>query len=136
MQDGKTGKPIFRRRYVGMTEEAIRQEVDRLQMEVYALEKAMYSYDKDGRENRDLIIEGQRKNEELINSLDEKLSRLQSNLDYEAPLKKQLVGITKDMGEKLKDANKQGWSRLEQFLVTNTILLLVIIVLIVVSILI
>ncbi|CBK74229.1 hypothetical protein CIY_14340 [Butyrivibrio fibrisolvens 16/4] len=135
MQEGKTGKPIFRHRYIGMKEEAIREEVDRLQMEVYALEKALDSFEKNGKENWNLIIEGQKKNEELISSIDERFSRLQSNLDYEAPLKKQLVSITKDMGEKLKDANRQGWSRLEQFLLIDTILLFVVIVLIVVSIL-
>lgn len=135
MQEGKTGKPIFRHRYIGMKEEAIREEVDRLQMEVYALEKALNSFEEDVKENRNLIIDGQRKNEELIISLDEKFGKLQSNLDYEAPLKKQLVSITKDMGEKLKDANRQGWSRLEQFLLINTVLLVVVIVLVVVSIL-
>ena len=121
------GKPIFSRRYVGMSEEAIREEIDRLQGQDYELEKALDSLKEDDKEFISAIEENQLKLEKLINDMDQKITKLQSSLDYDAPIKNHLDNVTKDITKKLKAANKESNALLVKVLQFNTILLIVLI---------
>ena len=121
------GKPIFSRRYVGMSEEAIREEIDRLQGQVYELEKALDSLKEDDKEFISAIEENQLKLEKLIKDMDQKITKLQSSLDYDAPIKNHLDNVTKDITKKLKAANKGSNALLVKVLQFNTILLIVLI---------
>ena len=121
------GKPIFSRRYVGMSEEAIREEIDRLQGQVYELEKALDSLKEDDKEFISAIEENQLKLEKLIKDMDQKITKLQSSLDYDAPIKNHLDNVTKDITKKLKAANKESNALLVKVLQFNTILLIVLI---------
>ena len=124
MQEEYKGKSIFSRRYVGMSEEAIRDEIDRLQGQVYALEKALDSLKEDDKNFIDAITDNQAKMERLINDIDKKITKLQSSLDYDAPIKNQLDIATKDIGAKLKAANKESLDKLIRVLQFNTVILI------------
>ncbi|SDH27840.1 hypothetical protein SAMN05421493_10190 [Pseudobutyrivibrio sp. 49] len=125
MAEEYKGKSIFSRRYVGMSEEAIREEIDRLQGRVHALEKALDSLQEDDKNFINAIEDNQRKMEKLIIELDKKITKLQSSLDYDAPIKTQLDTATKDISAKLKAANKESVDKLIVVLQFNTALLII-----------
>ena len=127
MQEEYKGKTIFSRRYVGMSEEDIREEIDRLQKRVYELEKALDSLREDDKEFINAIEDNQLKLETLIKDLDQKITKLQSSLDYDAPIKNHLDNVTKDISKKLKDANKETTKTLVRVLQFDTILLIILI---------
>ena len=124
MAEEYKGKSIFSRRYIGMSGEAIREEIDRLQGQVYALEKALDSLKDDDKNFINAIEDNQRKMEKLVIELDKKITKLQSSLDYDAPIKAQLDTATKDIGAKLKAANQESIDKLVRVLQFNTVLLI------------
>ena len=73
------GKSIFTRRYIGMSEEAIREEIDRLQGQVYALEDALDSLKSEDKDFYNSVEEHQRKLEKMVTDLDSKITKLQSS---------------------------------------------------------
>lgn len=121
------GKSVFGRRYVGMSEEAIRNEIDRLQGQVYALEIALDSLKEDDKNFINAIENNQLKVDKLLIELDKKITKVQSSLDYNAPIKNQLDAATKDIGAKFKAANKESIDKLINILLVNTILLILLI---------
>lgn len=126
MQGEYNGKSIFSRRYIGMSEEAIREEIDRLQGQVYALEKALDSLKEDDKDFINAIEDNQQKMEKLIKDIDDKITKLQSSLDYDAPIKHQIDNVTKDISSKIKASNKESIDNLTKVLQFNTVLLILI----------
>lgn len=96
MQGEYTGKPIFKHRYIGMAEDDIREEIDRLQGEVFELQQLLQIYSRDTGELKQNIFEAQMRNEKLIKSLEIKVQNLQDALDYTKPMKSQMDGIIKE----------------------------------------
>ena len=124
MAEEYKGKSLFSRRYIGMSEEAIREEIDRLQGKVYALEKALDSLKEDDKNFINEIEDNQRKMEKLVMEIDKKITKLQGSLDYDAPIKSQLDKASKDISAKLKAANKESLDKMVRVLQFNTVLLI------------
>ena len=124
MAEEYKGKSLFSRRYIGMSEEAIREEIDRLQGKVYALEKALDSLKEDDKNFINEIEDNQRKMEKLVMEIDKKITKLQGSLDYDAPIKSQLDNASKDISAKLKAANKESLDKMVRVLQFNTVLLI------------
>ncbi|SDB04258.1 hypothetical protein SAMN02910298_00026 [Pseudobutyrivibrio sp. YE44] len=134
MQGEYKGRDIFRRRYVGMDEDAIRQEISRLQEELYSMQDALdYLYD-NSKESKALAAEVQVKNERLLKGIDVKMSKLQRSLDYEAPIKSQLDKVTGEISEKIETANNQRWGKLMALAYINTGLIVILAALVIGSI--
>ena len=96
MQGEYTGKPIFKHRYIGMAEDDIREEIDRLQGEVFELQQLLQLYSRDTGELKQNIFEAQMRNEKLIKGLEIKVQNLQDALDYTKPMKAQMDGLIKE----------------------------------------
>ena len=96
MQGEYTGKPIFKHRYIGMAEDDIREEIDRLQGEVFELQQLLQLYSRDTGELKQNIFEAQMRNEKLIKGLEIKVQKLQDALDYTKPMKAQMDGLIKE----------------------------------------
>ncbi len=129
MQGDYKGKDIFRHRYVGMDEDAIRQEISRLQEELYSMQDALdFLYD-NSKEAKQAALNAQLKNERMLKGIDDKMVRLQRSLDYEAPIKAQLDKVTGEISQKLETANKQRWGKLITLSFINTGMLVILVVL-------
>jgi predicted RNase H-like nuclease (RuvC/YqgF family) len=120
------GKSIFTRRYIGMSEEAIREEIDRLQGQVYALEDALDSLKSEDKDFYNSVEENQHKLEKMVTDLDSKITKLQSSLDYDSPVKTHLDNFTKDISGRLRAVNRDLLVKLAVVLQVNTILLFLI----------
>lgn len=116
-------RPIFRHRYVGMDEEAIREEIERLQEELYTMQEELEFLRSNSNEAKREAAELQVKLERMVKTLDEKLTRLITSLDYEAPIKTQLEKVTKDYNEKIFELNNERWTKLYKLTIFNTILI-------------
>ncbi len=133
MQGEYTGKPIFRRRYVGMDEDAIRDEINRLQDELYAMQDALDYMQGNEKFARNQMQEAQLKNERLLKSLDEKFARLQRSIDYEAPIKTQIEKVTADLKAMVEQSNDAAWKKLTKIMYLNTALLSLLCILLIIS---
>lgn len=127
------GKMMFEHRYVGMSESAIREEIDRLQGELYAMQEALDFLSEDGKESRKAIVEGQRQNERLIKQLEEKVEKLKYTLDYESPVKTQITAATKEISGQLQKDFDSKMAKVILLGGINTVLLIIAICIIVVS---
>ena len=135
MQGEYNGKPIFKHRYIGMNEEEIRAEIDRLQSEIYSMEEYLEFYRKDNVQLRGEITAAQQQNEKLLRSLEFKVQNLQDALDYTKPLKSRLDTIVKEFEVNLESLyNTEGIKKqqrnvsvLTTLTVINTILILCVI---------
>lgn len=134
MQGEYTGKPIFRRRYVGMDEDAIRDEINRLQDELYTLEETLDFIQSNDRIARQQVEEAQIKNERLLKQLDDKFSKLQRSIDYEAPIKSQIEKVATELREMVEKSNKEAWNKLVRIMYINTMVVVALAILIVCSI--
>ena len=76
-----SGKSIFKHRYIGMAEDDIRQEIDRLQGEVFELQQLLQLYAIENGEIKQKIYESQTTNEKLCRSVQTKIQNLQDALD-------------------------------------------------------
>lgn len=123
MQGEFNGVPIFRHRYVGMNEEAIREEIERLQDELYTMQEELEFLRSTSNDARRQAEDDKIKNERMLKGIDEKMSRLISSLDYEAPIKTQLEKVTKDYNEKIFELNNKRWTKLQNLTIINTILI-------------
>lgn len=123
MQGEYNGVPIFRHRYVGMNEEAIREEIDRLQDELYTMQEELEFLRSNSNEAKREAEDARIKNERMLKGIDDKMSRLLSALDYEAPIKTQLEKVTRDYNEKIFELNNERWSKLYKLAIINTILI-------------
>lgn len=138
MQGEYSGKPIFRRRYVSMNEDAIREEINRLQDELYSMQEALELFGKDNKDIRNQVLNGQENNERLMKALGTKVENLEQKLDYRTPLKAQFAEAIAEYKEKISQLNdeievksfKRSIRGLTLLTIVNTILLLVMIVLI------
>ncbi|MCR5580060.1 MAG: hypothetical protein K6F66_00600 [Pseudobutyrivibrio sp.] len=143
MQGEYRGKPIFSHRYIGMDEDSIRAEIDRLQGELYSMEEALDFYSRDNRQIQEDISANQVKNEKLLRSMELKIQDLQDKLDYGTPVKTQLANVTKEFTEKLDEVynadrlknHEKSISTLIGISIANTILILILIGLVCYSIL-
>ncbi len=124
MQGEYKGKPIFRHRYVGMDEDAIREEIDRLQDELYSMQEALDFLYSNSNEARQEVANAQLQNERLLKAVDEKLDRLYRSLDYEAPIKTQLEVVKKDITENYLTVNNDRWKKIFRLTYLNTFLLI------------
>lgn len=138
MQGEYSGKPIFRRRYVSMNEDAIREEINRLQDELYSMQEVLELFGKDNKDIRNQVLNGQENNERLMKALGTKVENLEQKLDYRTPLKAQFAEAIAEYKEKISQLNdeievksfKRSIRGLTLLTIVNTILLLVMIVLI------
>ena len=138
MQGEYSGKPIFRRRYVSMNEDAIREEINRLQDELYSMQEALELFGKDNKDIRNQVLNGQENNERLMKALGTKVENLEQKIDYRTPLKAQFAEAIAEYKEKISQLNdetevksfKRSIRGLTLLTIVNTILLLVMIVLI------
>ena len=138
MQGEYSGKPIFRRRYVSMNEDAIREEINRLQDELYSMQEALELFGKDNKDIRNQVLNGQENNERLMKALGTKVENLEQKLDYRTPLRAQFAEVIAEYKEKISQLNdetevksfKRSIRGLTLLTIVNTILLLVMIVLI------
>lgn len=138
MQGEYSGKPIFRRRYVSMNEDAIREEINRLQDELYSMQEALELFGKDNKDIRSQVLNGQENNERLMKALGTKVENLEQKIDYRTPLKAQFAEAIAEYKEKISQLNdetevksfKRSIRGLTLLTIVNTILLLVMIVLI------
>lgn len=138
MQGEYSGKPIFRRRYVSMNEDAIREEINRLQDELYSMQEALELFGKDNKDIRNQVLTGQENNERLMKALGTKVENLEQKIDYRTPLKAQFAEAIAEYKEKISQLNdeievksfKRSIRGLTLLTIVNTILLLVMIVLI------
>lgn len=138
MQGEYSGKPIFRRRYFSMNEDAIREEINRLQDELYSMQEALELFGKDNKDIRNQVLNGQENNERLMKALGTKVENLEQKLDYRTPLKAQFAEAIAEYKEKISQLNdeievksfKRSIRGLTLLTIVNTILLLVMIVLI------
>ncbi len=96
MQGEYTGKPIFKHRYLGMSEDDIRQEIDRLQGEVYQLEEMLEAYRRDNVDIHKAVADAQQQNEKLLKSLGLRVQDMHDALDYTKPLKTQMESLLKE----------------------------------------
>jgi chromosome segregation ATPase len=96
MQGEYTGKPIFKHRYLGMSEDDIRQEIDRLQGEVYQLEEMLEAYRRDNVDIHKAVADEQQQNEKLLKSLGLRVQDMHDALDYTKPLKTQMESLLKE----------------------------------------
>lgn len=133
MQGEYKGKPVFRHRYIGMNEDAIRDEIDRLQAELYSMQEALDYLYSNSNEYKQEAANAQLKNERLLKDVDEKLVRLQRSLDYEAPMKAQLDKVTDDISVKIENANNKRWSKVIRLTCLNTLLIVILSILVVAS---
>ena len=141
MQGEYSGKPIFRHRYVGMKEEAIREEIDRLQEELSVMQDALDYFSKDNKDIKQRIIDNQKNNEQLIKDVSRRIQDLKYGMDYTTPLKKQLdevVGEFTDSFNKNYDLDKlnqqeKNLAVLVKLTIVNTILIIVAIALVGIS---
>ncbi len=135
MQNEYNGKPIFRHRYVSMDEESIREEINRLQGEIYAMQRTLELFGHDNNEIKQQVADNHEKNEKLLKSLEVKVNELKDSLDYGTPLKKQLDSVTKDFSAKIEEVynadrlkkQEKGMSTLTSLTIINTVLLIVLI---------
>ena len=135
MQGEYNGKPMFRRRYVVMNEGAIRDEINRLQDEIYSMQEALELFGHDNIETRQQVIDNQKDNEKLIKGLEVKIQNLQDALDYTTPLKSQLAEATDEFKDRLnalydetnQKSNNNAMRALTALTIVNTILLFVLI---------
>lgn len=138
MQGEYNGKPIFRRRYVSMNEEAIREEINRLQDELYAMQEVLELFGKDNKDIRNQVQAGQEGNERLLKALGKKVENLEEKIDYRTPLKAQLSETVEEFKEKINELygenKKQGIEKSIKWLtiltIVNTVLLLGVIMLV------
>ncbi|WP_458457765.1 hypothetical protein [Pseudobutyrivibrio sp.] len=138
MQGEYSGKPIFRRRYVSMNEDAIREEINRLQDELYSMQEVLELFGKDNKDIRNQVLNGQENNERLMKALGTKVENLEQKIDYRTPLKAQFAEAIAEYKEKISQLNdeievksfKRSIRGLTLLTIVNTILLLVMIVLI------
>ncbi|MBO5617335.1 hypothetical protein [Pseudobutyrivibrio sp.] len=138
MQGEYNGKPIFRRRYVSMNEEAIREEINRLQDELYAMQEVLELFGKDNKDIRNQVQVGQESNERLLKALGKKVENLEEKIDYRTPLKAQLSETVEEFKEKINELycenKKQGIEKSIKWLtiltIVNTVLLLGVIMLV------
>lgn len=138
MQGEYSGKPIFRRRYVSMNEDAIREEINRLQDELYSMQEALELFGKDNKDIRNQVLNGQENNERLLKALGTKVENLEQKIDYRTPLKAQFAEAIAEYKEKISQLNdetevksfKRSIRGLTLLTIVNTILLLVMIALI------
>ncbi len=115
------GPHIFRHRYIGLSEEDIRGEIDRLQGEIYAMQDALEFFSKDNREIKEQVAQGQESNEKLLRGLEAKVQNLQDALDYGAPIKAQIDTATKEFTEKMEAAlNTERMKKQERSMATIT----------------
>lgn len=137
MQGEYNGKPIFSRRYVSMNEDAIREEIDRLQDEIFSMQEALTLFGKDNKATRQHVIDSQAENEKLLRQLELKIQDLSDSLDYTKPFKSQLVDATSEFKNRLEglydEANKKNNSTFRAITAlsfVNTILLFILIALV------
>ena len=138
MQGEYSGKPIFRRRYVSMNEDAIREEINRLQDELYSMQEVLELFGKDNKDIRNQVLNGQENNERLMKALGTKVENLEQKIDYRTPLKAQFAEAIAEYKEKISQLNdeievksfKRSIRGLTLLTIVNTILLLVMIILI------
>ena len=138
MQGEYNGKPIFRRRYVSMNEEAIREEINRLQDELYAMQEVLELFGKDNKDIRNQVQVGQESNERLLKALGKKVENLEEKIDYRTPLKAQLSETVEEFKEKINELygenKKQGIEKsikgLTILAIVNTVVLLGVIMLV------
>ena len=138
MQGEYSGKPIFRRRYVSMNEDAIREEINRLQDELYSMQEVLELFGKDNKDIRNQVLNGQENNERLMKALGTKVENLEQKIDYRTPLKTQFAEAIAEYKEKISQLNdeievksfKRSIRGLTLLTIVNTILLLLMIVLI------
>ena len=135
MQGEYNGKPIFSRRYVSMNEDAIREEIDRLQDEIYSMQEALEMFGKENKITRQHVIDSQTNNEKLLKELGIRVQNLNDAMDYSKPLKAQLKDATDEFKSRLnelydetrKDKGMSSEKVLMVVSIVNTILLLVLI---------
>ncbi len=131
MQGEYIGHTIFKHRYIGMDEDAIRQEIDRLQKEVADLEQMLEYYRHDNVEVRKNISESQERTEKLLKSLDTRVQNVQDAFEYTKPMKSQMDSLLKEFEVKLESLyNHEGIKKqqrnvsiLTTLTVINTILI-------------
>mgnify|MGYP002868906902 CR=1 FL=1 len=103
MQGEYNGKPIFSRRYVSMNEDAIREEIDRLQDEIYSMQEALEMFGKENKITRQHVIDSQTNNEKLLKELGIRVQNLNDAMDYSKPLKAQLKDATDEFKSRLNE---------------------------------
>ncbi len=138
MQGEFRGKPIFTHRYVGMDEDSIREEIERLQGEIYSMQTALDLYSKDNSEIRKVINDGQANNEKLLKGVEIKLQDLRDSLDYGTPVKKQLEDASKEFTTRLEEVyNKDRLAKSERNIsalialsIVNTIIIVLLLILV------
>jgi len=131
MQGEYKGKLIFRERYVALNEEAIKDEINRLQKELYGMQEILEFVSKDNNTLKHQVIDGQENNERLMKELSNKVQKLQDSLDYSTPLKAQVADATADFKTKMEEvyistSKKSGRSTKVLIIISivNTLLLL------------
>lgn len=131
MQGEYKGKLIFRERYVALNEEAIKDEINRLQKELYGMQEIIEFVSKDNNTLKHQVIDGQENNERLMKELSNKVQKLQDSLDYSTPLKAQVADATADFKTKMEEvyistSKKSGRSTKVLIIISivNTLLLL------------
>ncbi len=130
MQGNYNGKSVFRHRYVGMKEEAIREEIDRLQGELYAMQEALdFLYD-DSREIKDSIVKNQEDNKSSLKNLSEKIDELKGTFDYDHTLKGKIESETDKKVKVIREEYKHEIGKISRLIYVNTILLVVVIFLV------
>lgn len=97
------GKLMFRERYVALNEEAIKDEINRLQKELYGMQEILEFVSKDNTTLKHQVIDGQESNERLMKELSNKVQKLQDSLDYSTPLKAQVADVTADFKSKMEE---------------------------------
>ena len=131
MQGEYKGKLIFCERYVALNEEAIKDEINRLQKELYGMQEILEFVSKDNNTLKHQVIDGQENNERLMKELSNKVQKLQDSLDYSTPLKAQVADATADFKTKMEEvyistSKKSGRSTKVLIIISivNTLLLL------------
>ncbi|WP_028235228.1 hypothetical protein [Pseudobutyrivibrio sp. MD2005] len=131
MQGEYKGNLIFRERYVALNEEAIKDEINRLQKELYGMQEILEFVSKDNNTLKHQVIDGQENNERLMKELSNKVQKLQDSLDYSTPLKAQVADATADFKTKMEEvyistSKKSGRSTKVLIIISivNTLLLL------------
>ena len=127
-----SGKSIFKHRYICMAEDDIRQEIDRLQGEVFELQQLLQLYAIENGEIKQKIYESQTTNEKLCRSVETKVQNLQDALDYTKPVKAQMDNLIKEFELNLESVyNHDGVKKQQRdirifsaFTAINTLLLL------------
>ncbi|MCR5196515.1 MAG: hypothetical protein K6D38_09355 [Pseudobutyrivibrio sp.] len=121
MPDEFKGPHIFKHRYIGLSEEDIRGEIERLQGELYAMQDTLEYFGKDNKQIREQIAQSQEANEKLLRGLETKVQNLQDALDYSAPIKAQIDTATKEFTEKMDAAlNTERMKKQEKAIGTIT----------------